>query len=322
MVSNPVLFSTRALIAFLTGLVLLGHPQSTPAGCGCDKPPPAPAAVIPHFAFPGMAITLFSDSFQAGQRWTVTFHSGTATATTQATVVVKRALTDPTGATYKPQLVVPVPSVPMGPTRIVASAPTASLTVPEEAFTVIGKPVMVAEQAGSYAVAGYRTGVGADGTLYLSVGGLQGVCQPIELKGFFKNYPLRLRDGQVVVYNAQGFLIDALSSALNDYYFFVEPQGQTSDMLRYYRHSFQQYCAAHQPGGTKAVDALEADWHLDGTPHTEYATLVFAIAGHFDDGSRPRPGSAVFDLTLQAQLGDPGAPWAQEQAAEGVLGAR
>lgn len=312
---------TLIVTSFLSCLFLLGQPIQAQAGCGCDKPPPAPAAVIPRFAFPGMPVTLFHDSLQEGQSWDVTFQSGATTATTTATVVVKRTLTDPTGLTYKPQLEVPVPNLPVGPTRIVAYTANASLTVLEQTFTVIAKPVMVAEQAGSYAVNDYRTGVGADGTLYVSVGGLQNVCRALDLKSFLKNYPLRLKNAQVVIWNAQGFLMDSLS-AQNEYYFFIEPQGQTSDMLRYYRHSFAQYCADHQAGHSKEVDPTDENWHLDGTPHTDYSTLIFAIAGYFDDGSMPQPGSATFDLNLQAQVGDSTEPWTQEKKAEGVMSAK
>lgn len=49
---------TLTVASFLAGLFLLGGPATTQAGCGCDKPPPAPAAVIPHVAFPGMPVTL------------------------------------------------------------------------------------------------------------------------------------------------------------------------------------------------------------------------------------------------------------------------
>ena len=51
-------FSTlRATVAL--SVALLGFIPSAHAGCGCDKPAPAQAAVIPHAAYPGMQVTLF-----------------------------------------------------------------------------------------------------------------------------------------------------------------------------------------------------------------------------------------------------------------------
>ena len=38
-------------------------PKLANAGCGCDKPPPMPAAVIPHVAFSDMLVTFFDPSF-------------------------------------------------------------------------------------------------------------------------------------------------------------------------------------------------------------------------------------------------------------------
>jgi hypothetical protein len=250
-----------------------------------------------------MTITLFHDSFQDGQTWNIAFHNGKRTATTRATVVVKRALTDPTGETLTPQLVVPVPpDVPTGPTRIVASMENSSFVVPEEAFTVIAKPVVISEQRTKYETM-YTTGVGADGTLYLSVGGLDKVCQAMEFDGLLKKYPLRFTEEDVVVTNAQGFLIEALGAHALDHAV-VTPGSKDSDRLFYFRHSFAQYCADHLPGGADEVDPNDPNWHLDGTPHVDYSTLIFAVGGRFDDGSFPAPGSASFILELTTAIVD------------------
>src|SRR5258708_37560703 len=55
--------------------LFLSAPASLQAGCGCDKPPPLPAAVIPNVAFRGMTLSIFHDSFKPGQTWSVTFRS-------------------------------------------------------------------------------------------------------------------------------------------------------------------------------------------------------------------------------------------------------
>jgi hypothetical protein len=317
---HKLLSRTIVLASLLAGALLLSGPHPAQAGCGCDKPPPAPAAVIPNAAFPGMPITLFHNSFQVGQMWNVGFHSGSATVTVKAVVVLKRTLTDPSGMTYKPQLVVSLPNLPMGPASIVASTENASLVVPQESFTVIGKPVVVAEQAGNYAIKNYTTGVGSDGTLYISLGGLNNVCKPIEFRTLMTNYPLRFASGDVVIVNFQGFLVDSLDAQSADHFFIAQQRGKTSNLLDYWRHTFEGYCANHQPGGAKEVDPQDLDWHLDGTPHTDYSTLIFAIAGHFNDGSLPKAGSVSFDLNVQAALGDNNEAWAQEKEEERVLG--
>jgi hypothetical protein len=318
MVSHPVLSPTRAFTVFLISLVLLAHPTGARAGCGCDKPPPAPAAVIPSFAFPGMPVTLSSPSFQVGQTWNVVFQSGTTTATVQAVVVSKRTLTDPSGLTMQLQLVVPVPSLPVGPTQILASTSTASLLVPKEAFTVLAKPVVAAEQDTKATVKNYATGVGADGTFYLSVGGLNAVCKAMEFKAYVDKYSLRFETGDIVIYNTQGFLIDTLDENSLAHFFLDPGDKDKSDRLNYFRHSFAQYCQDHQPGGVKEVDPQDSNWHRDGTPHVDYSTLIFAIAGHLQDGSLPAPGSVSSEVHLETKI----VADTYEPKDEGVKGAK
>ena len=118
-------------LQLFVAVLLIGPPITAHAGCGCDKPAPAPAMVIPQAAFPGMPVTLFHESFQAGQTWKVTFQNNATLVTVPATVVSKRTLTDPTGATYVPQLVVAVPKIDMGPTRITVVREGVSFTVLE-----------------------------------------------------------------------------------------------------------------------------------------------------------------------------------------------
>ena len=311
------LFSqTMTVTAFLANLFLLGQPAPALAGCGCDKPPPAPAAVIPNVAFTGLSISLFHDSLQVGESWEVVFQNPSQKdakkPAVKAQVVSKRDVTDPSGETYTPQLVVPVPNIPVGPTRIIASSAKASFVVPEEAFTMIAKPIVVSEQDAEYTMK-YETGVGADGTLYISIGGLDKVCKAMEFDGRFKKYPLRFVESDIVIFNAQGFLIEALGKDTLDHAT-VQPEtrkGHDSDKLYYFRHSFEKYCTTHLPGGEDEVDPNDPNWHLDGTPHVDYSTLIFAVAGHFDDNSFPTPGSASFKIELETEAVDD----------EGALGA-
>jgi hypothetical protein len=55
----------------LVGLILMSFALCLRAvayaGCGCDKPPPKPAAVIPAVAYRGLNVTLYDAAFQPGQ---------------------------------------------------------------------------------------------------------------------------------------------------------------------------------------------------------------------------------------------------------------
>ena len=115
---------TARICVSLMVAIYAAIPKLAIAGCGCDKPPPLPAAVIPRVAFPGMPVTFFDPSFVVGQQWNITFNSGPASATVSAPVEMKRDITDRTGATQTPELRVTVPSLPPGPGSIHLSAGT------------------------------------------------------------------------------------------------------------------------------------------------------------------------------------------------------
>ena len=70
--------------------IYVAMPKLANAGCGCDKPPPLPAALIPGVAFSGMPVTFFDPRFVAGQQWNITFNSGKVSATVSAAVELKR----------------------------------------------------------------------------------------------------------------------------------------------------------------------------------------------------------------------------------------
>lgn len=305
---------------------LLFTAPSSQAGCGCDKPPPEPAPVIPHAAFGSMKISLFHAAFTKGQVWTVTFHNGAgASASRKATVVLRRDIGDITGQTITPRLVLSVPAnLPVGPTSITVSRGTTSFTIPDTAFTVIGKPVMVAEKTLEFTKANYKTAVGADGVLYFSIGGLAKVCQPMKFKALMEGNPLRFGDqGRIDIINTQGFLIESLSCSVAgctpaSHYFPDMNTGddEKSDKIEYWRHSFTQYCADHRSGRAKALDPQDRNWHKDGTPHVDYSALIFAVTGHYDDGSAPGSGAQVFDLNLESDPDDRQDGWETEQEEE------
>ena len=304
------LFCATMLLLLATMFAL---PKLVWAGCGCDKPPPKPAAVIPNFAAPGMPITIFDRRFRKNQLWQVAFTSGTTTVTTAARVVKKRDVTDPSGKTIIPQLVVGVPKLPPGPTSVkILRGRRVEMLIPSQSFVVMGGLIGVSQQNNELELAHYGTAVGDDGTLYLGVGGLNTVCDPMKFQSVLDGYPVRFGDGDVLIYNGQGYFIDALNPQSHNHFFINPGDSSTSDRLTYERHSFQQYCIDHRPGGAKQVDPKDPNWHLDGTPHVDYSIVIFAINGHFDGGVTQTPGPISSGMTMETELGDGTGDWESE----------
>jgi hypothetical protein len=271
-----------------------------------------------------MAVTLFHASFQAGQTWTVGFYNGTSQITTAGTVATKRAITDPTRATYTPQLTVVVPNnILVGPTSIVASASgSPSLVIAETSFTIIGAPVMFTERNVEYTMENYNTGVDVNGILYMAASGFNSVCKTMRFQTRMDGFPLRFGNGDIMIMNHQGFLIDALldpndpALGVRRRFSVIKKKQDKSNRLIYRRHSFAQYCADHQPGGPKAVDPQDPNWHLDGTLHVDYSTLIFAVDGHFDNGAKPARGGVTFTLQVESEIDRTKAPWTVERNEE------
>src|SRR5258708_19970554 len=55
--------------------IFVAMPKLANAGCGCDKPPPLPAAVLPSVAFMGIPVTFFDPRSLPAQPTTTPFHS-------------------------------------------------------------------------------------------------------------------------------------------------------------------------------------------------------------------------------------------------------
>lgn len=313
-------------LAIISALLFLLTSLPAQAGCGCDKPPPPPAAVIPHVAFSRMKISLFHDSFVEGQKWKIVFRNGEKESSPrQVKVASRRDLSDTTGQTLTPRLTVSVPpTVPVGPTSIIVSKGAESFTIPDTQFTVIGKPVVVSEKNANFTKVNYTTAVGADGTMYFGLSGLAKICQPMKFKALMEGNPLRFGDhGDITILNSQGFLIETLTCTLTgctpaNHYFPELNIGDTehSDEIEYWRHSFAQYCLNHRRGGLKEVDPYDRNWHKDGTPHVDYSTLIFAIVGHYDDGSIPALGAKTFNLKMEGDPDDIQDGWEEEKEEE------
>src|SRR5690349_21217517 len=102
--------------AALSLALVFGGADNALAGCGCNKPPPQPAAIIPNVASAGTEVTLHDRRFRKGAKWTVTFTSGQVTKNVAVKVIKRRDITDSSGKTRNNQLVVTVPDLPPGPT--------------------------------------------------------------------------------------------------------------------------------------------------------------------------------------------------------------
>jgi hypothetical protein len=298
----------RTLMMMTAIAALVSRPQLADAGCGCSKPPPPPAAVRPSVAYAGAPVTLFSPLFKAGQRYTVTFASGTSKVTQDAdgVAVTKRDLTD--GVT-KVQLVVPLPdSLPLGPTRISITGPTAGgviPSIPDSAFTVAPTPIAIPAAYGQYQWPKFRAAVGRDGVAYIALD-LTAVTKPMVFEAQALGYPLRFTNQDVTFYNIQGFLMQQLVTNGVDPIpgMFVFPAANPttdSDTLHYSRHEFTTYFLQHAERLPHAVDPTDPNWHLDGSRHVDHNHLILAIKGRMNDGTLPTPGATPM-FTLAAKF--------------------
>lgn len=333
------------LTAFLAALAL-GVP-STPveASCGCEKPPPVAAVIRPSFAFPardlfarcdltsGGCVALFSDALVVGAPYRAEFRYGNGQ--TRRVEAVARRLRDLADGAWRVQLWVPVPPrSPLGPASIEVQAAGGRvvLAVPDTDFTVIAPPVVVPEAGGTVVVDKYRAAVGRDGALYVALD-VTGMLPRVDFaaKGFA--LALRYRKDDMLIYNTQGVLMEALSSVvrdedLNDDGDWDDPgEGDfnhnglldnpdisqvvpgwsgDSDGFLYSRHPFDTYDAQHQPDAPHALDPTDPNWHVDGTRHTDNFHFVAVIGGATLGGAALVPGAtAPFSLMLDAVVSTP-----------------
>lgn len=277
--SSLRLFSVAALAL---SLLSAGYPQPVEAGCGCQKKPPAPAAIFPHATYSGRPVTLVQADLQSGQLYTVTFTSGVTgeTATAEGQAVTKRDISD---GQYKPILTVSLPELPLGPTSVsvsMAGQGGALLALPDDALTVVSQPVFMPAWEQTFTQKDMVAAVGRDGTVYLSLD-LSLVDLPMTFQVQTKKYPLRFSAKDVVFYNAEGYLMQVLDEGIPG--LFVVDTGvkkEDSHVLQYARHEFSTYFLQHAERKFHALDATDANWHLDGTRHIDHNHLIVAIAGY------------------------------------------
>lgn len=296
-----ITYRSRAVLLVLTATILSAGLITSPAhaGCGCDKPPPAPAPVRPSATYSGLPVTIFSSQLLVGKSYKVTFTSGIsgANATVTGTAV---SLRDQADGEYKPQLVITVPPLPLGPTKIaVRKADRGTTTVlfsfGDSALTVAPPPIAVPQKVGDWQFPDYQAAVGRDGTLYMSLD-LSGLTEPLVFDAWSVGYALRYDSAGTTFYNTQGFLMQALVAGTTrtpvpGMFVFPATTAADSDVLHYSRHEFATYFLQHFERGVHEVDETDPNWHVDGTPHIDHNHLIVAINGKLATGSAPAPGA-------------------------------
>jgi hypothetical protein len=319
-----------ALTALLAaGLWLVGAPSPANAGCGCDHPPPAWAPVMPPFAAPGKTILIHhkGEPFTPGVEYQVQFGSPTKKVSVIADSPNYLEAVVPKGTKAGPvKLMIGGPS---GPGQYLLSYPSS-----EGAFAALPPAPVLPAVPGEYKERRLKATVTEDGTLLLPVN-MRHVKDATQVAFQLLDFPLEFNAEDVVIYNMDGVDLTLFTLAVDgetemewgSYYgwqveddtglFGVvydtkvtrssEPS-KRSDVLTYWRHEFETYDQAHQPGGTHELNANGS--HPDGSLHINHGHLVLAISGMKRSANNPddpashqplSPGSITVDVGMVAQ---------------------
>ncbi len=285
--------TSRAKLALTlaTFMVLASRAPSAHAGCGCDKPPPPVAPIRPAFASPGGTVTLFDSHLVDGGQYKVRFKNDSGSATSLGIAQTKRDFGD---GVAKVQLVVAAPSLPPGPARVTIfqKAVLAWVQVADlspDNFTMLQRPMPLAEIDGEIVASCYAAGVSSSGVVYIPVD-VSGVTNRLIFSGLAENYPLLFDASGIAIYNTQGVLMQLLGPDNTAIYAITDPGATDSFELTYDRHEFLTYKLDHVHEGARALDPTDPAWHMDGTRHIDHDHLVLAIRGQLDGGARPSPG--------------------------------
>jgi hypothetical protein len=206
-------------ISLLLAVLSLAAASQARAGCGCTKPPPPPAAVRPAFAWPGADLTIFDPGLEAGRSYWVIFEPGPGhkAHAVETTAVAKRDLAD---GVVRPQLVVELPELPLGPVQIRindAERQQVVRVLPDTDFTVAPPPIGVPNGVGVYRFEGYRAAVSRDGTVLLSLD-FEDILHARVFEARALELPLRFGNEDLAFYNAQGFLMQLLGNRMPGLY--------------------------------------------------------------------------------------------------------
>lgn len=234
MLLNTVKSPPCLILSVLLSLVLLAQPTPSEAGCGCDKAPPAPAQVRPHATYAGQDVTIFDAHLQDGQGYYVTFTSGSTgkSVLLKALATTRRDLAD---GLDKPQLAVPLPPLPLGPTSISVTGAGDSqpfLVADDTALTVVPQPIALPTAVGEQVLPNFQAAVGRDGTVYVSLD-LTDTTLPRTFHAQALGYPLRFTSHDVVFYNTQGFVMQLLEEDMPGLFAIETPSSLDSDTLSF-----------------------------------------------------------------------------------------
>jgi hypothetical protein len=286
-----------AALALVGALLALGGAAPADAGCGCAKPAPPRAAVRPFAGWPDHTITLFGDQLALNTNYDVLFES-TVTGSADWSRGKVKSRRDFADGQYRAHLRVRVPPVGLGPCSVsVWKNGVRVLALGDEQFTVIPAPVALHDFTEVLARDDFQMGVGRDGTAFLAVD-VSSVSKGTTFVGKAVGLPLRFDASSVVMYNAQGFMMQLLDPATPGLFSIASGDGERSEQLAYWRHEFATYKAEHRKVDARRNDD-DKDWHADGSYHVDHDTIVVAITGWLDDSPRPQPGpTAPFRLEV------------------------
>jgi len=271
------------------------------AGCGCQKAPPEAASLRPNATYAGAQVTIFHPSLAVGKTYNVTFSSGTQVAAkTLSTAAVRRR--DLADGVYKPQLVLALPALPLGPTRVTVESKSLKFAIDDAALTVTPAPLALSEDVGEVVHRGARAAVGRDGTIYLALD-MTNLSEARSFEAQALGLPLVFTSDDVVFYNVQGFLMQLLNSSMPGLYSVESSNSPVdSDVLGYRRHEFNTYFLQHGENQVHAVDPTDPNWHLDGTRHVDHDHQILAIAASLFGGAALAPGTTPsFNLRLATE---------------------
>ena len=301
---------SRALaVAGLVSLLSLIAPVSpAEAGCGCQKPPPPLAAIRPAFASPGNTVRLFAPAMEENGRYQVTFSHPANEVTVSANAVLLRDFAD---GVYKPQIIVSAPNLPEGPTSVtVKRGHAVILEVPASDFTMLQRPIALAEANAEVVATCYRAAVGSDGTVYIPLD-ISAIDDHMIFTGIGKGYRLEYGAEDITIYNTQGVLMQLLGPEWSSIYTIDDPQegsvsnAEMSFRLTYDRHEFITYRTNHATNPNWFHDPSDPEWHADGSRHIDHDHLVVAIRGLVRGEELPPPGvTPYFTFKLTTDIAD------------------
>lgn len=289
----------KLFVTLAAAAALLFTPVVIQAACGCLKPPPEPAAVLPSVGIQGQTLSFFNVAIQSGDFFTVDFYAedGSRYTATGTAALLGDIAAWPTQVSV-PTLKVTMPvvdSADYGPMTVIGTkADGTTFRIEKDGFTAIGQPIDLNVNEANRRISDYATGVGEDGSLFIAFKGLEQICSGVEYEGQLIHYPLAYGYDQQTIWNVQGYLLDTFVPEHEAYYTWEAGTGHKSDRSKYNRHSFEQYCAAHAAGESLEVDPSNPDFHLNGVPHVQYDVVIVQTTGTFrDSGGTPAPGAVT-----------------------------